>query len=315
MIEEVLSLSLPIGERLVIKKNRHLPKDAKSSNLEGLKRLCVVSGIHGDELEGQYICYELNRRLQEHPEWLKGIVDVYPALNPMGVDTLQRGVPFFDLDMNRIFPGNSKGAVEEWIASELIKEFSTSDFAIDIHASNLFLREIPQVRVNINSAEDLVEYAEMLDVDFVWIHQASTVLESTLAYSLNSIGVKTLVVEAGVGMRITVDYCERLVNGILNLMKNEGMWMGPVDSVRKPIVSADRSVSFINAETSGVFVPTRRHSSQVVPGEIIGRILDPFEGKIKEECVSPVKGLLFTLREYPIVNEGSLIARILEEQK
>ena len=162
---------------------------------------------------------ELNRRLQEHPEYLNGIVDAYPALNPMGVDTLQRGVPFFDLDMNRIFPGNANGAVEEWVASELIKEFSTSDFAIDIHASNLFLREIPQVRVNINSAEDLVEYAEMLDVDFVWIHQASTVLESTLAYSLNSIGVKTLVVEAGVGMRITVGYCERLVNGILNLLK------------------------------------------------------------------------------------------------
>ena len=231
MIEEVLSLSLPVGERLVIKKNRHFPKGLKPNNVEGLKRLCVVSGIHGDELEGQYICYELNRRLQEHPEYLNGIVDVYPALNPMGVDTLQRGVPFFDLDMNRIFPGNANGAVEEWVASELIKEFSTSDFAIDIHASNLFLREIPQVRVNINSAEDLVEYAEMLDVDFVWIHQASTVLESTLAYSLNSIGVKTLVVEAGVGMRITVGYCERLVNGILNLLKNEGMWTGPVDPV------------------------------------------------------------------------------------
>ena len=81
--------------------------------------------------------------------------------------------------------------------------------AIDIHASNIFLREIPQVRVNINTADKLVKYASMLDVDFVWVHQASTVLESTLAYSLNSIGVKTLGVEAGVGMRITQDYCQR----------------------------------------------------------------------------------------------------------
>lgn len=312
MVEEILSLAQPVNERLVIKRNRHVPV-GNNYKTEELKRLCVVSGIHGDELEGQYICYELNRRLNEHPELLRGIVDVYPALNPMGIDTMQRGVPFFDLDMNRIFPGNVNGAVEEWIASQLIKEFADADFAIDIHASNLFLREIPQVRVNINSAEDLIEYAQMLDVDFVWVHQASTVLESTLAYSLNSIGVKTLVVEAGVGMRITVDYCERLVNGILNLLKNEGMWLGEVDPVRQPVVSADRAVSFINAETSGVFVPTIRHSSQVIPGEIIGRIVDPFEGKVKQECVSPVKGLLFTLREYPIVNEGSLIARILGE--
>lgn len=311
MIEEVVSLNMPVGERLVIRKNRHTPRDAK--NLSGLKRLCVVSGIHGDELEGQYICYELNRILNAQPHHLRGIVDVYPALNPLGIDTIQRGIPRFDLDMNRIFPGDTTGAVPEWVASCLIEELKGADMAIDIHSSNIFLREIPQVRVNINTAQSLLPFAKLLDVDFVWIHQAATVLEATLAHSLNSIGVRTLVVEAGVGMRITVDYCQRLVNGILNLMANLGMWSGEVFPCRQPIVSMDRSVSFINAETSGVFVPTIRHSDNVVPGEIIGTIVDPFEGKVKEECVSPVEGLLFTLREYPIVNEGSLIARILEE--
>ena len=29
------------------------------------KRICVVTGTHGDELEGQYVCYELNRILRE----------------------------------------------------------------------------------------------------------------------------------------------------------------------------------------------------------------------------------------------------------
>ena len=34
-------------------------------------------------------------------------------------------------------------------------------------------------------------------------------------------------------------------------------------------------------------------------------------GDTKEELLSPVDGMVFTLREYPVVNEGSLIARIL----
>lgn len=92
---------MPVGESLVIRKNRHLPDNAAS--VEGLKRLCVVSGIHGDELEGQYICYLLNKVVREKSEHLKGVLDVYPALNPMGIDTIQRGFPGFDLDMNRIF--------------------------------------------------------------------------------------------------------------------------------------------------------------------------------------------------------------------
>ena len=34
---------------------------------------------------------------------MKGIVEIYPALNPLGVDSISRGIPMFDLDMNRDF--------------------------------------------------------------------------------------------------------------------------------------------------------------------------------------------------------------------
>lgn len=60
MIEEVVSLGLPVSENWVVKKNRLVPFNA-GSDLSKFKRLSVVTGIHGDELEGQYICYELNR--------------------------------------------------------------------------------------------------------------------------------------------------------------------------------------------------------------------------------------------------------------
>jgi predicted deacylase len=45
---------------------------------------------------------------------------------------------------------------------------------------------------------------------------------------------------------------------------------------------------------------------------LLGRIIDPTSGTILEELTSPCDGLLFTLREYPVVNPGSLIARVLE---
>ena len=43
MIENVVQLPLAVGEDLVIQKNRIG---------SGGKRLCVVTGTHGDELEG-----------------------------------------------------------------------------------------------------------------------------------------------------------------------------------------------------------------------------------------------------------------------
>ena len=308
MIETVVSVGYPVDETLHIRKNRMTPEKGLSG---GEKRISIVTGTHGDELEGQYVCYELQRRIREQPQYLAGIVDVYPALNPLGIDSITRGIPAFDLDMNRIFPGAENGSMPEYIAARIIDDLSGSDMVIDIHASNIFLKEIPQVRINTLSRDVLVPYAKKLNVDYIWVHAAATVLESTLAYSLNSIGTPTLVVEMGVGMRITREYGNQLVDGIFALMKEMGIWTGRTITPKEPIISEDGEVAFINAEHSGVFVPVVEHWEDVKRGEHIGDILNPLTGEITEEILSPAEGIVFTLREYPIVSEGSLIARIL----
>ena len=308
MIETVASVGLPVDEKLMIQKNRLIPAKGLSGNE---KRISIVTGTHGDELEGQYVCYELQRRIRENIGCLTGIVDVYPAINPLGIDSITRGIPGFDLDMNRIFPGSEDGSMPEYIASKIIEDLSGSAAVIDIHASNIFLEEIPQVRINELSRDTLVPLAKLLNTDYIWVHSSATVLESTLAYSLNSIGTPTLVVEMGVGMRITKKFGDQLTNGIFALMKELGIWSAEVITPKEPIISEDGEVSFINAGKSCVFVPCVEHWKNVKKGAHIGDILNPLTGEINERIVSPAEGIVFTLREYPIVNEGSLIARIL----
>lgn len=307
MIETIATVELPVDEKLYIRKNR-LEPDGENNG----KRISIVTGVHGDELEGQYVAFQLINRINKEKDKLAGIVDVYPAMNPLGIDSISRGIPAFDLDMNRLFPGNEEGDMTEYLASQIIQDIEGADMCVDIHASNIYLEEIPQVRVNELHKDELVPYAKMINVDYVWLHATSTVLESTLAYTLNSRNVPTLVVEMGVGMRITTEYCDQLVEGIFNLMHEMGIWKGNVEPVREPIVSEDGNVHFINANVSGLFVPEVEHWKDVKKGTIIGRILDPLKGEVLDEIASPADGILFTLRKYPIVDEGSLIARILE---
>ncbi len=308
MVSTIASVGLPIDETLMIKKNRLIPKEGLKG---GKKRISIVTGTHGDELEGQYVCYELQRRIKESYDCLTGIADIYPALNPLGVDSITRGIPGFDLDMNRMFPGSGHNSMPEYITSQITNDLSGSDAVIDIHASNIYLKEIPQIRINEITRDTLVPYAKLLNVDYIWIHASATVLESTLAYSLNSIGTPTLVVEMGVGMRITKEYGDQLVDGIFCLMKELGIWQGKVIEPKKPIISEDGKVSFINANSAGVFVPLAEHWKNVKKGDPIGKILNPLTGEAAEEIFAQTDGIVFTLREYPIVSEGSLIARIL----
>ena len=122
MVKTIAAVSLPVLEDLKIRKNRLTGGKQKEK-----KRISIVTGIHGDELEGQYVCFEISRRIQEHPEYLNGIVDICPAMNPLGIDSITRGIPAFDLDMNRVFPGNQSGSMTEYVAAEVIEDLSGSD--------------------------------------------------------------------------------------------------------------------------------------------------------------------------------------------
>ncbi len=308
MIKTVSQAGLAVNEKLKIQKN-----SIKNGNSQ--KRVCIVTGTHGDELEGQYICYALGKYLEKNTDKLNGTVDIYPALNPLGIDSIMRGIPGYDLDMNRTFPGTESGTMPEMIAHEILEDIEGADICIDIHASNIFLREIPQIRMSVPTSETLLPYAKMLNVDFVWVHASATVLESTLAHSLNSAGTKTLVVEMGVGMRITKEYCLQLMDGILNLLVNLEMLTDvEIPKIREPIVSLDGAVGFINSPAAGIFVPEISFGSTVEKGDIIGKIVNPLTGSTAENAVAPCSGLLFTLREYPVVYGGSLIARILRQE-
>lgn len=86
---------------LRIRKNRIAPEGLGTDT----GRICIVTGIHGDESEGQLVCFELARYLRDNVDPLRGIVDIYYVLNPLGINSITRGIPDLDLDMNRTFPG------------------------------------------------------------------------------------------------------------------------------------------------------------------------------------------------------------------
>ena len=312
MIEEVFNVKLPVDEHLTLKRNRFTP----TNPTENIKRISIVTGIHGDEIEGQYVCFLLAKWLSANEDKIKGIVDIYPSMNPMGVDSITRGFPFYDVDLNRVFPGNTSDFLPAQVANAIVETVKGSDYAIDIHASNIFLRELPQVRISRSNAKELLPLAEKLDVDFIWVHDAVTVLESTFSHAMNALGTKTLVVEMGVGMRITKEYGQSLTKGILNLMAHVGIIERPLLLTCKASVSnLNADVYFVNASRAGIFIPTLEHNVSVIKGEKMGEIIDPLLGIVCETIISPCNGLLFTIREYPVVYEGSLLARILEEEK
>ena len=307
MIEEIVSLQMPVEERLAVQKNRLEPADKDKST----KRISIVTGTHGDELNGQYVCYRLIEKIKSEPEHLHGIVDVYPAINPLGIDTGSRGIPMNDLDMNRVFPGTDSGAMAEHIAYKITQDIIGSDMCVDVHSSNIFIKEVPQVRLSPEFYDKLLPYAELMNADIIWALSSSAYLESSLANCLNMFNVPSIVVEMGAGSRISMDYAERTLNGIFRLMRERGIWTGETVDIKKPIIAKPGDVSAIHAGRSGLFIPEDKEIGVFIKkGRRIGKIVSPLKGEVLEEIIAPKDGFLLTLREHPVVYKGAIMARV-----
>lgn len=307
MIEEIVSLQMPVEERLVVSKNRLEPPDTSKNT----KRISIVTGTHGDELNGQYVCYKIIERIKQEPEKLTGIVDVYPSINPLGIDTGSRGIPMNDLDMNRVFPGSEAGAMAEHIAYKITQDIIGSDMCVDVHSSNIFIKEVPQVRLSPENYESLLPYAKLMNADIIWALSSEAYLESSLANALNLFGVPSIVVEMGAGSRITRDYARQTLDGIFMLMKELGIWQGGVFPVKEPMIANPGDVSAVHAERSGLFIlDDTEIGVNICRGQRIGKIVNPLTGEILEEIISPKDGFLLTLREHPVVYRGAIMARV-----
>jgi len=306
--KRILSIKSPLGPPVEILKHIFSAKSDKP-------RVSFVAGLHGDELEGLYICHKLLRYLMEleisNPEAIQGNINIYPAVNPQALENGTRLWPFFSLDINRTFGSSQTNSIAEETSQILFQDLkSSSDIVIDFHSSNLQLMELPQIRIIKNFEKKLLPLAKKCNVDLIWVHPNAEIFASTLGFNLNKSKTPTLVIETGICLRIHPRSNNQVFNGMLNLLNDTGILNIPPLKSKKPKLVQPEDVVVIQAHHSGLFIKQVEVGKVLEQGEKLGKLIDPLEGTVLEEVFTPYSGLLFTIREHPLAHKGSALARI-----
>jgi predicted deacylase len=199
----------------------------------------------------------------------------------------------------------------EYAAYKVIKDIEGADFCLDVHGSDMYLCEIPQIRMNDDVEQLIMPYVEHLNTDMIWVHPSTQVKKGSLAYELNKIGVKCCVCESSYAFKIDQKYCNQIVDGIFALMKYMGIWKGKIAQIRDPFVVHDSDMVYINSESSGIFIPNTSVHDIVKENDEIGRVVNVITGSVDEIIKAPINGMITGMREYPAIEEGSLLARIV----
>ncbi len=309
------SYKTPLGHSIQIEKKTYGSSSGKSKN-----RLAIISGLHGDELEGIALCGRLVSFLsnlqKENPKAIQGQIEIYPMANPQSLGSSQRLWPMGGIDMNRQFAGNGKSLLSD-ISKRILNDIiQNSDIAIDVHAGNLFLKELPQVRIIEGYDKKLIPLALQCNVDLIWVHPIADFFKLTLGFNLNKAKVRTIVIEAGVGARLDKRIGDQLFHGMIQLMRSIGVLDcdKPIVQKKEPILVNPDEVTMAASNSFGFFISEISLGEWIKKGDLIGKVICPNDGSVLEEIVANSDGLAFTLREDPLTYEGSVVARIANKE-
>lgn len=268
------------------------------------KRVCIVTGTHGDELEGQYVCFRLNQIIRAQLERLNGTVEIYPALNPLGIDSITRGIPTFDLDMNRIFPGDPQGAMPEQIKGytygiQLASFYIPGDF-------------VPHVRLMRTGYED-TEGAKLFGMPYITLRQPLPFDTTLLNYNWQIWETKAYSLYGGMNDGVESPVTAEMIGTILRFAQRIGLTRKPVVGIPDftPQVIDESSFCSVRTPQAGIFYRLKGAGAKVQEGEPLARIIDPYEGSVRAEITSPTDGIIFFAHNKPLALANTLLFNIL----
>ena len=303
-------IEIPKGSNVTINlelpRLYHSPMNLPIRVIRGKKEgpiIFVSAAIHGDELNG----IEIIRRFRKLNilKRLKGTVILIPIVNIYGVMTLSRYMPD-RRDLNRNFPGSSKGSLASRIAKIFFDEIvSKCSFGIDLHTASIHKSNFPQVRTNLNN-----EYTYALAKVFgapVVLH--SELREGSLRAEAQEKGIPTLLYEAGEALRFDETSIRIGVKGIVNVLRHLGMFPRVKISKKLKLPIIARSSQWIRSTESGIIRTIKALGDTVKENEIIAYVDEPLYEQ-SFEIRATFDGVIIGKSEIPLIQEGDAIFHI-----
>ena len=240
------------------------------------RALCVVGGIHGDELNGP----EIARRVfaATDPTQLSGTLIVLPAVNAHGFRTGNRYMPD-RRDLNRGFPGNANGSVASIVAHhvfEIVREHCQA--LVDLHTGSDQRANLPQIRVDLGNAVAL-ELAKHFGVGVIL---GGAGPRHSLRRETMEAGIPAIIYEAGEPLRFQQEEVQKGVAGVQNVMAYLGLVTRTGAEPPPSPVFARTSWVRVPTGKGGVFFPSVELGARVAKDDVLGTVTRPDTDEIYE---------------------------------
>ena len=263
----------------------------------------ISAAIHGDELNG----IDIIRRLLSKPQFkiIRGTLIAVPMVNVYGVTNLSRYMPD-RRDLNRCFPGSSKGSLASRVAHIFMNEIvKHCQYGIDLHTGAIHRSNFPQIRANMLDEET----KELSEVFAAPVILNSSLLDGSLRKAAAEGKTKILLYEAGEALRFDELSIRIGLKGIENVLSHLKMIPKKTSKKKKIAPSIAKDNGWLRANASGIVNHKIQLGDQIIKGDTLAEISSP-HGKLIGVVTAPKSGILIGRQNIPLVQEGEAMFNV-----
>ena len=282
----------------------------------GTKSLAIVGAMRGDEIQQQYVCAQLVRKLTCLEE--QGLLAndqeilVIPSANPFSMNIEKRFWAMDGTDINRMFPGYDRGETTQRIAAALFEQIKGYTYGIQMASFYIPGDFVPHVRPLCTGSED-TEGAKLLGMPYATLRNPPPFDTTLLNYNWQLWETKAYSLYGGMNDGIESAITTEMIGTVLRFAQRIGLTQKPVVGIPDFNSQVIDESCFLSVRTpqAGIFYRLKGAGEKVHEGELLARIIDPYEGVIKAEITSPTDGIVFFAHNKPLALENTLLFNIL----
>ena len=275
----------------------------------------IIGASHGDELTGTSACTNLLSAIFTEsdgaldPQTMAGTVRIVPVLNLPGYRAKTRYFPD-GRDLNRAFPGLSKGSTTSRVASRVKKNLiNDSDVIIDLHSAATGRSNMPQIRGDLSHPESYL-LAKAFGIEVVLDSRPP---KGSLRRVANEMDIAAVTYEGGGANRLDQNAVKVAVHGCLNVLR--ALKVIPKNPSRPRFRLNAGGSTWLRAGEGGLLDMFVGPGSIVTKGDVIATISDPGSPGLSVDIVAPENGLMICTATNPFVTAGTPVGHFLPVTK
>lgn len=280
----------------------------------GEKTVAIVGAMRGDEIQQQYICARIVEALKD-AEYRNKIADgksilVIPSCNPFSMNVSKRFWAMDGTDINRMFPGYGKGETTQRIAAAVFEYIKDFEYGMQMASFYMPGEFVPHVRMLKTGYEDIAT-AQLFGMPFVTVRKPLPFDTTLLNYNWQIWGAKAFSIYAGQTNYVEDSTSNLTIDSILRFLKKIHVLDVRVQNAGyESIVLDEEELVNVIARRAGIFYRMIGAGPHVKEGQVLARILDPYDCSVLDEVKAPVCGTVFFAHNKPLTLEHAIIYRI-----